>query len=241
MYQMDARVRYSEVDEKQRMKLISVLDYFQDCCTFQSEDVGGGIAFLKKMQRAWLLASWQIVIREYPRLGDKLKICTMPYAFKGFYGFRNMLLKNEKGDVLVYANSNWIFVNTQTGKPVRIPQEVAGAYELDEPYPMEKAPRKIKLPDQMEERDEILVHRFCIDTNHHVNNGKYVLIAEEFLPVDFQVKELRVEYRKAAMLGDVLYPLVEEKEDKLTVALADRERNPYAVIEFFGGNKYEIR
>ena len=38
MYQMDARVRYSEVDETHRIKLESVLDYFQDCCTFHSED-----------------------------------------------------------------------------------------------------------------------------------------------------------------------------------------------------------
>ena len=70
MYQMDARVRYSEVDETHRIKLESVLDYFQDCCTFHSEDVGGGLEFLKGQKRAWLLASWQIVIKEYPKLGD---------------------------------------------------------------------------------------------------------------------------------------------------------------------------
>ena len=70
MYQMDARVRYSEVDETHRIKLESVLDYFQDCCTFHSEDVGGGLEFLKGQKRAWLLASWQIVIKEYPKLGE---------------------------------------------------------------------------------------------------------------------------------------------------------------------------
>lgn len=233
MYRMDARVRYSEVDEKRRIKLISILDYFQDCCTFQSEDVGGGIGFLQEMQRAWLLASWQIVIREYPKLGEKVQVCTMPYDFKGLYGFRNMLLENEAGEVLAYANSNWIFVDTLTGKPARIPKEVAEAYELDEPYPMERAPRKIRVPEHLVEKREIPVHRFCIDTNHHVNNGKYVLIAEEFLPADFKVGELRVEYRKAAMLGDILYPLVEELEDRVTVVLADQEKNPYAIIEFF--------
>lgn len=235
MYQMDARVRYSEVDEDRRIKLISILDYFQDCCTFQSEEVGGGIEYLKEHQCAWLLASWQIVIEEYPGLGEKITVCTMPYDFKGFYGFRNLLLKNESGAVVAYANSNWIFVDTITGKPKRIPPEVAGAYELDEPYPMERAPRKIKVPKQLLPKEVIPVHRSCIDTNHHVNNGKYVLIAEEFLPQDFKVRELRVEYKKAAMLGDVMHPFVEEQEEKITVVLADEEENPYAVIEFFGG------
>lgn len=235
MYQMDARVRYSEVDETHRIKLESVLDYFQDCCTFHSEDVGGGLEFLKGQKRAWLLASWQIVIKEYPKLGEQIRIIANPYAFKNFFGHRNLMLQDEHGKDLVYANSNWIFVNTETGKPVRIPDEVANAYELGEPYPMEYAARKIPMPKHLEAKEPFAVHRFCIDSNHHVNNGKYVLMAEEFLPEQFLVSELRVEYRKAAVLGDIMYPFVENTEEKIAVVLADKEKSPYAIIEFFGG------
>lgn len=235
MYRMDARVRYSEVDETHRMKLDSILDYFQDCCTFQSEDVGGGIDFLKGQERAWLLASWQVVIEEYPKLGETVQVCANPYAFKNFFGQRNLILQDQAGRDIVYANSNWIFVSTVTGKPVRIPEEIAKAYELGTPYSMEYASRKIALPQYMEEKEPFAVHRFCIDSNHHVNNGKYVLMAEEFLPGDFKVKELRVEYRKAAVLGDMLYPFVEKSEERIVVALSDKEKNPYAIIEFFGG------
>ena len=105
MYQMDARVRYSEVDEMHRIKLESVLDYFQDCCTFHSEDVGGGLEFLKGQKRAWLLASWQIVIKEYPKLGEQIRIIANPYAFKNFFGHRNLMLQDEHGKDLVYAKS----------------------------------------------------------------------------------------------------------------------------------------
>ena len=235
MYQMDARVRYSEVDETHRIKLESVLDYFQDCCTFHSEDVGGGIEFLKGQKRAWLLASWQIVIKEYPKLGEQIRIIANPYAFKNFFGHRNLMLQDEHGKDLVYANSNWIFVDTETGKPVRIPDEVANAYELGKPYPMEYAARKIPMPKHLEAKEPFAVHRFCIDSNHHVNNGKYVLMAEEFIPEQFRVSELRVEYRKAAVLGDIMYPFVENTEEKIAVVLADKEKSPYAIIEFFGG------
>ena len=87
----------------------------------------------------------------------------------------------------------------------------------------------------MEAKEPFAVHRFCIDSNHHVNNGKYVLMAEEFLPEQFLVSELRVEYRKAAVLGDIMYPFVENTEEKIAVVLADKEKSPYAIIEFFGG------
>lgn len=100
---------------------------------------------------------------------------------------------------------------------------------------MEYAARKIPMPKHLEAKEPFAVHRFCIDSNHHVNNGKYVLMAEEFLPEQFLVSELRVEYRKAAVLGDIMYPFVENTEEKIAVVLADKEKNPYAIIEFFGG------
>ena len=40
MYEYDSRVRLSEVDQHQRMTLNAVLNYFQDCSSFHSEDLG---------------------------------------------------------------------------------------------------------------------------------------------------------------------------------------------------------
>lgn len=241
MYQMDARVRYSEVNEENRIRLDAVLDYFQDCCTFHSEDVGGGVSYLSARNQAWLLASWQIVFLAYPKLGERLRISTIPYQFKGVFGLRNVLMENEAGDVLAYANSHWIFVDTVSGRPIRIPQDIIAQYPLDDPYPMEYAPRKVRMPDQMEPRREIPVQPFFIDTNHHVNNGKYVLLGEEFLPKDFLVRELRVEYRKAAVLGDIFHPYVKEEDGKVSVALSDGEGNPYVAMEFLRGENDAIR
>ena len=38
MYQYQTRIRYSELDESGHLKPEALLDYFQDCSTFQSED-----------------------------------------------------------------------------------------------------------------------------------------------------------------------------------------------------------
>ena len=76
------------------------------------------------------------------------------------------------------------------------------------------------------------VKRFQIDTNHHMNNSKYVTVAQEFLPEGFVVGRIRVEYKKAAMLGDVLYPVLTTEQGKVTVVLADETEAPYAVVEF---------
>ena len=39
MYQFQSRIRYSEVDSEGRLTMASLINYFQDCSTFQSEDL----------------------------------------------------------------------------------------------------------------------------------------------------------------------------------------------------------
>lgn len=232
VYQFESVVRYSEIDAKRQMMLSAILDIFQDCCTFQSEDLGVGIDYLAAEKRVWVLSSWQVIVNRYPVMGEKITACTWPYGFKGFMGNRNFLLKDEKGEIIAYANTNWAFLNTETGRPVRVPQELQERYPYEPPYEMCYADRKLNLDDDMEAQEAIRVHRFHIDTNQHVNNTKYVMMAEEYLPEGFKVKELRVEYKKSAVLGDIIYPKVKMKENKVAVALGNAEGEPYVVVEF---------
>ena len=112
MYSFTSRIRFSEVDTHLNLTLGSVIDYFQDCSTFHSEAVGMNIARLSAMKRAWILSSWQIVPVRFPKLGEKVTISTWPYDFHGFFGYRNFTMTGEDGECLVYANSIWIYMDT---------------------------------------------------------------------------------------------------------------------------------
>ena len=112
MYQFESRVRYSEVDSERHLTLPAVMDYLQDCCTFQSEDMNIGVEYLAEQKQAWVLSSWEIKIRRYPVMGEKICVETWPYAFKGFYGYRNFRITNGRGEKLVLANSVWVYMDT---------------------------------------------------------------------------------------------------------------------------------
>lgn len=232
MYYFDSVVRYSEIDAKRHMTLPSVLDLLQDCCTFHSEEVGVGIDFLKNAHRAWVLSSWQVVVKRYPVMGESVRASTWPYDFKKFIGYRNFNIEDARGEVIVWANSVWAYVDTESGRPARVPEEVEARYPLNSPYDMEYSNRKICVPEEMEEKDAVRVVRSQIDTNRHMNNSKYVMMAEEYLPEGFCVKELRAEYKKAAVLSDQIYPKVGLAAHKVTVSLEDKAGKPYAVVEF---------
>ena len=232
MYCFESIVRYSEIDAHNRMKLGAAFDLMQDCCTFHSEELGIGIDYLRRAHKAWALSSWQVAISRLPAMGEKIRAYTWPYDFKKSLGYRNFKIDDERGETLVCANSIWVYVDTDSGRPVRLPQEVAARYALEPSCKMECAGRKISLPDQMEPKEPLRVGRFHIDTNRHVNNGKYITMAEEYLPETFKVKEVRAEYKKAAVFSDVIFPKAGKEEKKVTVSLENETGEPYAVIEF---------
>ena len=81
-------------------------------------------------------------------------------------------------------------------------------------------------------REAIVVKQHHLDTNHHVNNGRFVDMAMDFLPSGFAIGQLRAEYKKQAFLDEILMPYVMVGEDKTVVSLTDEKGAPYVVVEF---------
>ncbi|BCN29648.1 acyl-[acyl-carrier-protein] thioesterase [Anaeromicropila herbilytica] len=244
MYSFTSRVRYSEVNRKKQLEFSSIINYFQDCSTFHSEDNGQGIDLLESKKHAWILNSWQIVVNRYPDLGETIKVGTLAYDFKSMYGFRNFILQDTNDTTLAVANSIWVLMDTTTMRPIKITEEDISGFQIEDKLDMDYAPRKITLPEDFKdnkttnstgiynEYQPFPVIKSNIDTNNHVNNSQYIKMAEEFLPAKFIIKQMRAEYRMAAVLGDTIIPQVLIDEEICTVVLANIEKRPYVIIEF---------
>ena len=231
-YSFDSCVRFSEVGEDQKLTLGSVINYFQDCSTFQSESLGAGVEFLRKQHRVWVLSSWQVVIERYPALCEKIRITTWAYGFKRFLGNRNFTMEDEAGNVVAYANSIWTYLNTETGLPVAVSKEQVDAYGLEEKFSMEYAPRKIAVPEGGMEYELFPVRSHNLDTNHHVNNEEYVNMAMEYLDESWHVTQVRAEYKKPAYLHDTLIPVIYEQGNRMQVQLTNEQHETLCIVEF---------
>lgn len=232
MYQLKSKVRYSEANVKGELTCHALLNYLQDSSTLHSEELGESGTQLFEQNMAWILSFWQICIEEMPKLSEDIMVSTWPYHTKGLFGLRNFCMKNGMGDVVVKANSIWVLIDPRTGRPIRITDEVSSHYPDEPKLEMDYCDRKILIPEEYEEKDVIVVPSYFIDTNRHMNNAKYVMIAEAYLPEVFQVKEIRVEYKLAAIEGDAIYPRVTIEEDKVTVVLVNDAGSPYATVLF---------
>ncbi|MBQ4559377.1 MAG: acyl-[Tyzzerella sp.] len=234
MYKMQGRVRYSECGIDNQIKIPAIINYFQDCTTENSETIGVGHHYLVERKRAWILNSWQVEIMRRPQAGESIEVSTWATDFKGVFGPRDFCMETAEGEELARAHSLWVYIDTESGKPVKPTQEEIAVYEVGAPISMEEVSRKIKVPEGALEVDTFPVHRYHIDTNAHVNNSKYIELACEGLSEEFEVQKLRVEYKKAAVLGDriVLKRLVEK--ERIVVELCDKEGSTYAIVEFMG-------
>lgn len=232
MYTFESRIRYSETDSDGKLTMASLINYFQDCSTFQSEDLGIGIEYLKGQHQVWVLSSWQIVVERYPALCEKVKVGTFAYDMKGFLGYRNFAMLDESGAYIAKANSLWSLLDTETGRPCQVSEYVSSKYSREPKLAMDYAPRKIAVPDNVIRREPVVVKKHHLDTNHHVNNQQFVSIAMDYLEEGFRVGSFRAEYKKQAFLDDVLIPCVAKADDRVVVALQNEDGDPYFVAEF---------
>ena len=146
-------------------------------------------------------------------------------------------MKTKEGEVLAYANSIWSLMDILKMAPAKPNEKMLIAYALEEKYPMEYAPRKITMPDGGKAMEPFAVKQHHLDTNNHVNNGQYVRMAMDCIPKDFDIRQLRVEYKGQAKLNDVISPVVAVSADgkMYTVSLNKEDGKPYSIVEMTGG------
>ena len=253
MYKFTSRVRYSELAPDKKLSLISIINYFQDCCTFEAEDTGVGLKWLNQHRTSWMLTNWQIHILRRPEYCEDIEIITWASGFKFFVGRRSFLIRTLSGDPLVYALSDWAYVNIDKGLPDQnVPEEELEAYGLD--HPIEKRfsefgiseDEKAKIlrgkidisflhdssDDSISRPRSIIVSGEHLDTNNHVNNAQYVNFAASVLPADYRTGIFRAEYKMQSKLGDKLYPIVKPTDNGYITVLTDENENIKLVCEF---------
>ena len=235
VYEYEKRIGFSECDTGRKFTITALIDAFQDCSTFQSEDLNVGFDVLASQKLVWVVNYWELQIDRLPYLCDHVTVGTFPYSFRSCFGMRNFYLKDENGGFLVKANSMWTLIDSEDHKPIKAPDFIQNAYTVGEKLEMSYNKRKVMIPEgegvTICEKEPVRIQRHHLDSNKHMNNGQYVKLAISELD-DCNIRSLRIDYRRQAVLGDTIYPVVYENGTEKVVALYDNDKNPYSVSQF---------
>lgn len=197
MYDAEFTVRYSEVNQKNELTPISVMQYFQEIGCLHSDYVGMGL----KHNAAWVIIQWKVKILGKANWNDKILVRTWPSGIQGPYCMRDYeMYKGE--ELIAIGTSKWVLTDIKTHKLLRITDEIAKIFEPVDKQVFSEPMTKL---NPCEEYTDLIVYNVKlsdIDTNDHVNNIKYVEIAYSMFNAETNCVE--VMYKHASKLGDNL-------------------------------------
>lgn len=231
MYTVNTRVGYSEVSHDGLISIKSIVNHMQNCSSFETHDLGASFDSLSEHGMFWVLNAWQVVFERRPAAYENISVSTWSHGCDNIFGFRNFVIKDKDDNLCAYANSIWAVADLETGRPVKVPQKVREAYVSHPKLDMEYADRKITMPKDMLEIESFFIKKDQIDTHMHVNNVKYIEMALQYLPDEFEIKQLRIQYHKSAVIGDIVTARIKEAENKFYVSLDSKDNKPYATLE----------
>ncbi len=232
MYSLKYKVTTSTCDSEGRLKLYSALQMMQDCSEMWIDSEPGVKQYFAEQNMAQLLATRQVEIIRVPEYKEELTVTSTVYDMKPMFGFRNTFIYDAQGNPCYKTWSMGAFVDKVAGKLKRVDQATIDSMNLEPQKEMSYRDRRIILPKQGGDMLEpVKVLRADIDYNKHMNNANYVRMAMELLPESMAVRGMRVEYRVAAKLGDILTPTMYQTDDGFIVSLSVNGEVS-AIVEF---------
>ena len=221
MYSLKFKVTTSTCDSEGRLKLYSALQMMQDCSEMWIDSEPGVKKYFEEQNMTQLLATRQVEIIRVPEYKEELTVTSTVYGMKPMFGFRNTFIYDAQGKACYKTWSMGAFVDKSAGKLKRVDDATIASMKLEPQLEMNYKERRIILPKtEGEVMEPIKVLRADIDYNRHLNNANSIRMAMDLLPESFVVRDLRVEYRIAAKLFDVLTPTLYKTDDGIIISLS---------------------
>ncbi|GBD94467.1 acyl-ACP thioesterase [bacterium BMS3Abin05] len=210
-------VRSYECGPNRKVTILSILNYMQDTAVQHSRDRGFSIETLIRMGITWVLYRIRLDIHHYPEWNSTVVVNTWPYRLEALYAIREFRLTNPQGQLFAHATTQWVLVDFNKMRPIRIPDEIIKKFPMVQrreiPYEFSHLPKI---------RDPIMQNTFTVrwndlDSNKHVNNTKFVEWCAESIPPDEHLKlemdSLEIAFRKEAHYGEHILSSVERVQN----------------------------
>ena len=202
VYEKEYDVNYYNVDARGDAKLTSIADFFCDIGFHQSEALGLGLNKLISDNMAWIFYKYDIEVLRYPKLGEKLTVCTDALGMRKFYAYRNYLIKDAEGNIIVKGRGLFLLLDLKKRRAMRVPETMKTIYKCEEDsFELDNLDKKF----ESEMSKQFAVRYSDIDTNGHVNNTKYMEWALEIVPRDiilnYKMSRIKVNFIKEVQYG----------------------------------------
>ncbi|HYU30586.1 MAG TPA: acyl-CoA thioesterase [Thermoanaerobaculia bacterium] len=139
IYREEITVPDSAIDENGHVNNVAFVQWMQDVATRHFDAVGGRAA-MHTAGGAWVVRSHNVEYLLPAFAGERLQVLTWVANFNRALSLRRYrFLRASDGKTLVRGETQWVFVSTATGRPLRIPVELQQAFPV---LPKEEEPQE---------------------------------------------------------------------------------------------------
>jgi acyl-CoA thioester hydrolase len=128
------RVSPQDLDELQHVSNVIYIRWLQDVAVAHSVSVGLSLDEYRQRGAVFVVRRHEVDYLRPALLGDEVEVETRVAAMSPVTATRlNFIRRVADGQVLVQAQTQWAYVSTANGRPMRIPPEVVERFTLEPP------------------------------------------------------------------------------------------------------------
>lgn len=168
-------VRFSDCDEYSRLKLSRLFQFTEETALADAQRKGYGLWNMMKSGYGCAVTRMKLRINHTPVLGEELYVSTWAKEnYKDKVIYKDYMVRDGRGNVLMEGTSSWLLVDLKTGKAVA---------PSTSPYPVPIEEGKEALPERLDVLpmglfpkvvSQVQGRNTDMDINHHVNHCRYV-------------------------------------------------------------------
>lgn len=203
VFTLTHRVRNADVDANGRLRWDTMFTLFQEASFAHFAALGAGRDRTIDRGLLWVIALQSVQISRLPGFGEELRVQTWNSRTLHTFFTRCFRIRDEGGAVLAEGCAFWALIDSVTRRPV-VPGEVGielpAHVEADTP----PLPRTFPRCD-CEPVGSYTVPFSVLDSNRHMNNTRYLNLAQDWLPREATAltpRAITVEYCGEARWGD---------------------------------------
>ncbi|BBE19746.1 acyl-ACP thioesterase [Aquipluma nitroreducens] len=204
-YQEQISIKSYHTNQYGQASISSLFNILIEAAWAHAQVMDWGYDSLKSNNLFWVLSRMYFQVEKYPSWQDEITLNTWSAGTDGMYAYREYIVENDKGEVILRASSAWLILDMETRKIFRL-------NDFRDTFPKRidanacRAPKRIK-PDAHSETLNYYPVLFSeLDINQHFNSVKYVERVLDDFGIDFlnahEPAELEVNYLKEGQAGD---------------------------------------
>jgi acyl-CoA thioester hydrolase len=130
IYSKNLTIPASVIDENGHANNVAYVQWMQEIAVEHYTTLGGPDA--QKPFGTWLVREHKVEYLLPSLAGDELEVRTWVENVRGVRSLRKYeFVRKKDGKVLAKAETDWVFVDSKSGKPSAIPNEVRALFQKD--------------------------------------------------------------------------------------------------------------